>query len=113
MEPLAEIEVLQYEAADGFCPFEQWFNGLDTRAAAKVRTAIARIETGNLGDVKPVGAGVSERRIDFGPGYRVYFAQDGPRLVLLLVGGTKKRQQRDIDLAKAYWQDYKQRKPTG
>jgi len=73
-----------------------------------VRTAIARIEAGNLGDVKPVGEGVSERRIDFGPGYRMYFGKDGERFVLLLVGGTKKRQQRDITQAQAYWQDYKQ-----
>ena len=107
------IEVLQYETADGACPFEDWFNGLDARAAAKVRTAVARIEAGNLWDVKPVGAGVSERRIDFGPGYRLYFGQDGRRLVLLLVGGTKKRQQRDILLAQAYWQDYKERKARG
>jgi putative addiction module killer protein len=69
------IEVVQYEAADGACPFADWFKGLDARAAAKVRTATARIETGNLGDVKPVGEGVSERRIDFGPGYRVFSAR--------------------------------------
>ena len=73
-----------------------------------MRTAIARIEAGNLRDVKPVGEGVSERRIDFGPGYRMYFGKDGERFVLLLVGGTKKRQQRDITQAQAYWQDYKQ-----
>ncbi len=103
-------EVLQYETVDAACPFADWFKDLEPRAAAKVRTAIARIETGNLGDVKPVGEGVSERRIDFGPGYRVYFGQDGQRLVILLIGGTKKRQQRDIKQAKAYWQDYKQRK---
>jgi putative addiction module killer protein len=107
------IEVVQYEAADGACPFADWFEGLDARAAAKVRTAIARIETGNFGDVKPVGEGVSERRIDFGPGYRVYFGQDGQRLVVLLAGGTKKRQQRDIAQAKAYWRDYMQRKEGG
>jgi putative addiction module killer protein len=83
------------------------------RAAAKVRTAIARIETGNLGDVRPVGEGVSERRIDFGPGYRVYFGQVGQRLVILPVGGTKKRQQRDIAQAKACWRDYMQRKEGG
>lgn len=107
------VEVVQYETAEGTCPFADWFADLDARAAAKVRTAIARLETGNLGDVKPVGEGVSERRIDFGPGYRVYFGQDGQRLVILLVGGTKQRQQRDIAQAKAYWQDYKQRKKGG
>ncbi len=107
------IEVVQYETPDGACPFGAWFEGLDARAAAKIRAAIARIETGNFGDVKPVGEGVSERRIDFGPGYRVYFGQDGQRLVILLVGGTKKRQQRDIEQARAYWQDYKHRKQKG
>ena len=79
----------------------------------KVRTALARIETGNLGDVKPVGQGVSERRITFGPGYRVYFGQDGDKLVILLCGGTKKRQSRDIEQAKAFWDDYKNRKQKG
>jgi putative addiction module killer protein len=107
------IEIVQYETEAGDCPFSVWFEDLDARAAAKVRTAIARIETGNFGDVKPVGEGVSERRIDFGPGYRVYFAQDGEKVVILLVGGTKKRQQRDIDQAKAYWRDYKHRKKGG
>jgi putative addiction module killer protein len=104
------IEIVQYETAAGNCPFAAWFDDLDARTAAKVRAAIARIETGNPGDVKPVGEGVSERRIDFGPGCRVYFGQDGPRLAILPVGGTKKRQQRDIDQAKAYWQEYKHRK---
>jgi putative addiction module killer protein len=107
------IEIVQYETEAGDCPFAAWFEDLDARAAAKVRTAIARIETGNFGDVKPVGEGVSERRIDCGPGYRVYVAQDGEKLVILLVGGTKKRQQRDIDQAKAYWRDYKHRKKGG
>lgn len=107
------IEVVEYEAPDGACPFGTWFEGLDARAAAKIRAAIARIETGNFGDVKPVGEGISERRIDFGPGYRVYFGQDGQRLVILLVGGAKKRQQRDIEQARAYWQDYKHRKQKG
>jgi putative addiction module killer protein len=107
------IEIVQYETQAGDCPFAAWFEALDARAAAKVRTAIARIETGNFGDVKPVGAGVSERRIDFGPGYRVYFGQDSQRLVILLAGGTKKRQQRDIDQAKTYWRDYKDRKQGG
>jgi putative addiction module killer protein len=110
---LLEEKVTLDETAEGDCPFADWFDGLDARAAAKVRTAIARIETGNFGDVKPAGEGVSERRIDFGPGYRVYFGRDGQRLVILLAGGTKKRQQRDIDQARAYWRDYKQRKKGG
>lgn len=102
--------VVQYEALDGSCPFADWFDRLETRAALKVRTALARIETGNMGDVKPVGEGVSERRIDYGPGYRVYFGQDRDELVVLLVGGSKKRQQKDIEQAKRLWADYKARK---
>lgn len=104
------IEVLQYEAEDGTCPFAEWFDRLDTSAALKVRVAIARMETGNFGDVKPVGEGVSERRVNFGPGYRLYFGRDGQDVVLLLVGGTKRRQQADINQAKALWAAYKQRK---
>jgi putative addiction module killer protein len=107
------IEIVQYETTKGNCPFADWFDGLDARAAAKDRTAIARIETGNFGDLKPVGEGVSERRIDFGPGYRVYFGRDGQRLVILLAGGTNERQQRDIDQARAYWRDYRQKKKGG
>lgn len=107
------IEVVQYETENGRCPFAEWFADLDARAAAKVTTAIARIEAGNPGDVKPVGEGVSERRIAFGPGYRLYFGQDGRRLVILLIGGTKKRQQQDIAEAKAYWSAYKRRKKAG
>lgn len=103
-------KVVQYEGRDGSCPFADWFDRLDTRAALKVRTVLARIEIGNLGDVKPVGEGVSERRIDHGPGYRVYFGQDGDELVILLVGGSKKRQQADIDQAKRLWAEYKARK---
>ena len=78
-----------------------------------MRTALARIETCNLGDVKPVGQGVSERRITYGLGYRVYFGQDGDTLVILLCGGTKKRQSKDIEQAKALWDDYKTRKQKG
>lgn len=107
------VDVVQYETEGGDCPFAVWFDGLDSRAALKVRVAIARIEMGNFGDVKPLGEGVWERRIDFGPGYRVYFGQEREKLVILLVGGTKKRQQSDIDKAKTYWRDYKRRKKEG
>ncbi len=107
------IELVLYVTEEGKAPFEDWFNKLDTTAALKVRTAIVRIEIGNLGDVKPVGQGVSERRITFGPGYRVYFGQDGDKLVILLCGGTKKRQSRDIEQAKAFWDDYKSRRQKG
>jgi len=104
------FEVVVYEMEEGRAPFEDWFNALDAQAALKVTTAIARIEAGNLGDVKPVGQGVSERRITFGPGYRLYFGQDGKKLVVLLTGGTKKRQSKDIEQAQVFWADYKRRK---
>ena len=79
-------------------------------AAVKVTTALERIAGGNLSNVKPVGAGVLEYRIDFGPGYRLYFGRDGDRLVILIGGGTKKRQQADINVARAHWADYNQRR---
>jgi putative addiction module killer protein len=79
-------------------------------ARAKVTRAIARLEQGNVSSVKSVGEGVLEYRIDFGPGYRVYFGRDGEALVILLTGGTKRRQQRDLDAAHVYWRDYKQSK---
>ncbi len=101
------VDLVVYVAEEGKAPFDDWFNKLDTAAALKVRTALARTGTGNLGDVKPVGQGVSERRITFGPGYRVYFGQDGDTLVILPCGGTKKRQSKDIEPAKAFWDDYK------
>ena len=70
------------------------------------------MEAGNLGDVKSVGKGVLERRIFYGPGYRIYFGLDSNRVVILLTGGTKKRQSRDITLAQEYWTDYMNRKVT-
>ena len=106
--PMAEIRY--YVAPDGRQPFAEWFSDLEPVARAKVTRAIARLELGNVSNVKTVGEGVLEIRIDFGPGYRVYFGRDGDALVILLTGGTKKRQQRDIDAAHACWQDYKQRK---
>lgn len=72
--------------------------------------ALARAAEGNLSAGKSVGAGVSELRVDFGPGYRIYFGRDGTTLIILLAGGTKKRQQRDIETAQDRWTDYKRRK---
>jgi putative addiction module killer protein len=104
------LEVRYYVSSDGRSPFAEWFADLDSVARAKVTTAIARIEQGNLSKVKSVGEGVLEYKIDFGPGYRVYFGRDGAVLIILLTGGTKKRQGRDIETAAAYWRDYKQGK---
>ena len=80
-------------------------------ASARIARVIARMEQGNFSNAKGVGEGVLECKIDFGPGYRVYFGRDGDTIVILLTGGTKKRQQRDIDAAKAYWRDYRLSKP--
>src|SRR5882757_10210647 len=104
------LEVRYYFADGGESPFADWFAELDAAARAKITVAIARMGQGNLSNVKSVGGGVLEYKIDFGPGYRVYFARDGETLLILLTGGTKKRQQRDINAAIAYWQDYKRGK---
>jgi putative addiction module killer protein len=109
--PSTVIELRYYQSSDGKSPFELWFSDLDAAAAAKVSVGLMRLEQGNLSNAKPVGEGVLEYRIDWGPGYRVYFGRDGEVLVILLTGGTKKRQQRDIDTAKALWTDYKRRRP--
>jgi putative addiction module killer protein len=104
------VEVREYIDANDRSPFGSWFAGLNAPAAAKVTTALTRIELGNLSNFKPVDFGVLEYRIDFGPGYRIYFGKDGDHLVILLGGGTKKRQQKDIMAAHVRWQDYKRRK---
>jgi putative addiction module killer protein len=103
-------EIRYYVASDGQEPFAHWFADLEGAARARVTRGIIRLEQGNFSNVKSVGEGVLEYRIDFGPGYRVYFGREGETLVVLLTGGTKKRQQRDIDAARTYWQDYKQSK---
>ena len=105
------LELRYYLASDGGSPFEEWFASLNAQAAAKVAVALARLEQGNLSNAKGGGEGVLEYRIDWGPGYRVYFGRDGDVLVILLTGGTKQRQQRDIETAKTSWTDYKRRKP--
>ena len=103
-------EVREYLDAQGRSSYAKWFNRLNVAAAVKVTTAVHRMEQGNFSNVKGVGAGVYEYRIDFGPGYRIYFGKDGDRLVILLAGGTKKRQDADISAAKAHWRDYKRQK---
>ena len=103
------IEIQEYVDVDGRTTFAKWFDRLDPRAAAKVATTLVRMEQGNLSNVKGVGPGVLECRIDSGPGYRVYFGRDGDTLIVLLGGGTKRRQQRDIDAARMLWREYKRR----
>jgi putative addiction module killer protein len=104
------IEVRGYVDDRGSERFARWFAELDPHAAAKVTIACARLEQGNFSNMKSVGAGVYEYKIDFGPGYRIYFAKDGDRLVILIGGGTKKRQAKDVASAKECWTDYKRRK---
>jgi len=106
-----EWEIREYLKSGSKCPFRDWLKSpKDVNARAKIRVRINRIRLGNFGDCKSVGSGVSDFRIDFGPGYRVYFGRVGEKLVLLLCGGSKKNQEKDIRLAKKYWNDYKRRK---
>ena len=104
------MDIREDETEAGSSPFAHWFADLEATAAAKVTTALTRLGLGNASKVKGVGGGVLELKIDFGPGYRVYFGKDGPEIVILLGGGTKKRQPRDIDAAHERWQDFKRRK---
>ena len=104
------IELLEYLAEDGQNPFRKWLEKLkDRQARAKIRVRLNRIRLGNFGDCKPAGNGVSELRIPHGPGYRVYFGRQGNTVVILLYGGNKKTQSRDIALAQEYWKDYLRR----
>ncbi|HEY4356704.1 MAG TPA: type II toxin-antitoxin system RelE/ParE family toxin [Acidobacteriaceae bacterium] len=104
------ISLQEYLDAAGRNPYRAWFDGLDVPAATKVAVALERILLGNTSSFKAVGEGVSECKIDFGPGYRIYFGKDGDRLVILLGGGTKKRQSSDITDAQKAWREYKARK---
>lgn len=100
-------ELLIYETPDGQRPFSKWLESLrDINARAKIRARLDRVEVGNLGDVRAVGKGVSELRINYGPGYRVYFGQIGTTIILLLCGGDKSSQDEDIRQAIEYWADY-------
>jgi len=100
-----ELEI--YEASDGTCPFEDWLNSLkDITARALIRKRLTRIRLGNMGKTRNLRDGVWELKIKFGPGYRVYYGEDGPKIIVLLIGGDKGSQQRDIQKAKKYWEDY-------
>jgi putative addiction module killer protein len=111
------VEIVEYLDGNGRSPFGVWFDRLPAAAAAKVAVAIDRIGRGLLGDVKSVGSGVSERRIDFGPGYRIYFASIKNRniihIVFLLGGGTKQRQNKDVEIARDRWKDFRARRRKG
>ena len=104
------IELREYIDAEGRSPFAKWFNRLDVGTAAKVATSLVRMQRGNLSNAKGVGGGVLERRINSGPGYRIYFGREGDALIILLGGGTKRRQERDIETARSLWREYGRRK---
>ena len=101
------ITIEEYLSDNGESPFRRWFDDLDAQAAAIVTVAIDRLSDGNTSNVKSIGEGAAELRIDRGPGYRIYFGWDGTVLVILLGGGTKRRQQSDIEAALHRWRDYK------
>jgi putative addiction module killer protein len=106
--PTRPQEVREYLTPNGANPFRDWFHSLkDGRTRARVRVRINRVRMGIFGDSKPVGGGVHELRLAFGPGYRIYFGRDGQTLVLLLCAGDKRSQGRDIQRAKSFWQDYR------
>lgn len=108
--PVYMIELVEHINESGVSPFAKWRAKLDPATRARITVAVYRLSSGNFSAVKGVGAGIFELRMDFGPGYRVYFGKDGEQLVILLGGGTKKRQQADIEAAQALWQEYKQTK---
>lgn len=107
---VGEIETREFLDVNGRSPFGRWFEGLNAVAAARVTVALTRLGRGNFSNVEGVGGGVCELKIDFGPGYRVYFAKDGERIVILLGGSSKKRQGTAITAAQALWAEYKRRK---
>jgi putative addiction module killer protein len=100
--------IVEYVREDGSNPFRNWFNRVDPQAAAKIATAVMRLSLGNTSNLKRLGT-ITEYRIDWGPGYRIYLAQDGDAWVLL-GGGTKRRQRADIDRAKEFFADYSERR---
>jgi len=103
-------EVREYASEGGRYPFAAWVKSLpDVRMRARVATRINRLRLGNFGDAKPVGDGVMELRIHAGAGVRVYFGRIGKRVVLILAGGDKSTQRRDIERSKEYWKDYRRR----
>ncbi len=104
------VEVREYLTTDGVSPFGKWRNTLDAEVRARIDRALERFVDGNFGDWKGLGAGIVETRIDTGPGYRIYFGRDGLQMVILLAGGIKRTQNRDISEAKNRWTDYKARK---
>ena len=108
--PESSIDVREFVDVNGISPYAKWFDELDAQAAAKVAVNLVRIESGNFSNTKSISGGVYELRIDFGPGYRVYFGKEGEKIIILLGGGIKKKQNADIKRAHELWKEYKKRK---
>lgn len=110
-----EFQIDVYETATGKLPYSDWENSLSAKDRAVITTRLIRIRRGNLGDCKPIKGvnGIYEFRIDFGPGYRIYYGVQGKRIILLLCGGNKKTQKKDIQCAKVFWNDYLQSQGKG
>lgn len=102
-------DLREYQTSGENIPFREWLQSLDKWVRTVIRARLERLRNGNLGDSKSVGDGVFELRCDCGPGYRIYFANAAKEMVILLIGGSKGSQRRDIELAKKYWADYKSR----
>ena len=105
--------VREYLTPERVNPFRTWLASLDKAVRARLQARVLRFETGNLGDHKALGDGVWEARVDFGPGYRIYFGQVGSVVVILLCGGDKATQVRDIKQAKGYWKQFLKEQPDG
>jgi len=108
-----KVRIENYLTESGVDPFATWFDKLNAIAAAKITTALYRMEMGNFSNVEGVGEGVFEYKIHFDPGYRIYFGQDGDEFVILLGGGSKKQQSKDIKKAQELWREYKRLKKRG
>ena len=105
--------IFAYTDEQDNCPYEEWLQSLnDKRAYSKILMQVDRMELGLFGDSQPIGAGLSELRIHYGPGYRVYYGKEGKHIYLLLCGGSKSTQSQDIKRAKLYWQDHQQRQSS-
>lgn len=107
---IVEIEIELYETIAGYCPFDVWFESLrELHTRAKILTRLDRLKLGNFGDCKVLGSGIAELRIHYGPGIRIYYSKIGNKIVLLLCGGDKSSQRKDIDKAKEYLKEYQLR----
>jgi len=105
---VAKLTIREFVTPEGRSPFRDWLRGLDVATRARIQARVLRFEAGNLGDHKAVGEGVLEARVMFGPGYRIYFVRDGDHVVLLLLGGDKGTQVKDIQRAQEFWKNYRE-----